>query len=348
MATGNWPTLADVTSRFTSDGHLHNIAEMLSQSIVLTQDMPVKEGSEMGGHEFAFRTSIPRGAWRQMNMGTPYAKSTTGKSRVDIAELVAYSQVDRTMARRSGDITGFRESEDVAFLEGMGQTIEETVWYGNTVADPRQFNGLSTFYNTLDPDNAANGANVLDGRGRGSSNASIWLIGWSPRTLFGLYPRGSKAGLYMEDKSDTVPAYDSLGNRFEAYTTFFQQEIGFCPEDWRYGARIANLDVTAAGLAGPNAYDIYTGIRQMMLLLPMMTKNSSGITDSDAPNDAVHGTRPVLYVNRTVRYWMDIQAMRNKGVLMQIKDYAGMPITGFNDIPIKVSDQLLVTEGTVS
>ncbi len=348
MATGRWPTIADVTSRMDAAGKQKIIAEMLSQSIELVKDLYMVEASEMGGHEFTFRTSIPAGSWRQINQGVPYSKSTTAKSRVGLGALEDYSQVDRMLAEMSGDIERFRESEDVAFLEGMGQTIEQTAWYGNTAATPAEFMGLSSFYNTITSSTAQNAANVINGGGSGSSNLSFWLLCHGARTFHGLYPRGSKAGLSMEDKGDTVPGYDSLGNRFEAYTSWFRQQIGIVPIDWRYCARIANVDVTANGLAGPNALDIFATIRQMLLLPTTLTSASSGITETDAPDEPAPGIRPVIYTNRTGRHWMDVQAMRDRNVLLRIEDYAGKPCDGINGIPIKVSDQLLTTEAAVA
>jgi hypothetical protein len=351
MATGQWPTIADVLSRTDGAHKQMYIAEMLSQSIALYEDLVLVEASEVSGHEFAFRTSIPAGYWRQANVGVPYAKSTTAKSRVGMGTLEDYSQADRLIAEESGDVEEFRKNEDVSFLEGMGQTIEQTGWYGNTTATPAEFMGLAGFYNTVNTNSATGGAqnaaNVIDAGGTGSSNASIWLLCHGVRTFYGLYPRGSKAGLTSEDKADTVPGFDSLGNRFEAYTTWFRQRIALCPQDWRQCARIANIDVTAAGLAGPNAEDLFATIRQMLLLPPSLTKQSSGITETDAPNDPAPGKRPVIYWNRTIAHWASIQAMRNRNVLMSMHDYAGIPCEGINGIPIKISDQLLTTESRV-
>lgn len=346
MATGQWPTIADLTSRTTSWGKQAYIAEMLSQSVVVAEDMPVMEASEIGGHEFVFRTSIPAGAWRQYNMGVPYSKSTTGKSRVGLGSLEDYSQVDRMLAEDSGDIDSFRENEDVAFLEGMGQTMEQTLWYGNTAATPAEFMGLSPFYNTIA--NAQNGANVINGGGAGTSNLSIWLVCWGARTIFGLYPRGSKAGLTMEDKGDTTPGFDSFGNRFEAYTSWFRHQLGLCPMDWRYAARLANVDVTAAGLAGSNALDIFATLAEVQMLPPHLSARTSTITKTDASNDPAPGIRPVFYTNRTGMHWMQVQAMRDRNVLLRINDYAGIPTDAWRGIPIKISDQLLTTESTVN
>lgn len=347
MATGSWPTLIDVASRLDPEGKIPTIAEMLSQCNDYADDMPLVEANERTGHEFVFRTSIPAGSWRSYNMGVPYSKSTTAKARVGLGMLEDYSQVDRALAEHSGDIQGFRYSEDVAFLEGMSQTIAQTFIYGNTVTNPLEFMGMAPFYNTLNTSTAQNAANVIDGGGTGSSNTSLWLIGWSPETIFGTFPRGSKAGLTMEDKGDVTPGFDSLGNRFEAYTSWFRQQLGICPKDWRYAARCANIDTTTAGLAGPNALDIFATMAQMLLLFPKLSRPTSGITKTDAPQDTAQ-PRPVWYSNRTLRHWMDVQAMRNRNVLLRIEDYAGMPVDGYRGIPVKIIDQIVDTESTIS
>lgn len=345
MATGSWPTLLDVANRSMPDGNIPLMAEMLSQCNELLEDAPYVEANEMGGHVFTYRTSIPAGTWRQYNQGVPYSKSTSAKSRVGLGMLEDYSQVDRALARHSGDVEKFRESEDVAFLEGMSQTVVQTLIYGNTKANPSQFMGFAPFYNTVSTGNADNAANVFNGGGTASNNSSLWLIGWNPETMSLLFPRGSMAGLEMEDKGDTVPAYDSFGNRFEAYTSWFHQEVGLMPKDWRYAARLANLDVTAAGLAGPNAYDIFVGMDQMLLAFPKIDATTSGITKTDAPTEA--SVRAVFYANRTIRHFMFVQSVRNRNVLLGINDYAGKPVEGYRGVPIKTVDQLLNTESQV-
>jgi hypothetical protein len=235
----------------------------------------------------------------------------------------------------------------MAFLEGMSQTVAETFMYGNSVSNPSAFMGLASFYNTINPATAKNATNVINAGGTGASNTSIWLCCWSPRTLYGVYPERSKAGLTMEDKGQTVPAYDSLGNRFEAYTVWFRQRVGLCPQDWRYTVRIAIIDTTAAGLAGPNAPDLFALMAEAVILPPALGK-LSGINRTDAPRDPGSSVRPVWYCNRTSRHWMDIQSMRNRNVLQSINDYAGNPTTGWRGVPIKIVDQILVTESALT
>jgi hypothetical protein len=347
MATGQWPSLFDLTTRLDPEGRIPIIAEMLSQDNDYAADMPWVEANEHTGHEFVFRTSIPAGVWRQYNQGVPYAKSTTGKARVGIGMLEDYSQVDRALAEHSGDREKFRESEDVAFLEGMSQTIAQTMFYGNTVNNAAEFMGLTPFYNTINSANAQNAANVINGGGTGSSNSSLWLVGWGEETVFGIYPRNSKAGLDMENKGDVVPGFDAFGNRFEAYTSWFRQQAGLCVKDWRYASRLCNLDTTSAGLAGPNAYDLFVGLDDMLLLFPKLSRSTSGIDKTDAPMES-GATRAVIYTNRTVRHWANVQAMRNRNTLLQLKDYAGVPVEGYRGIPWKTVDQLVNTESVVS
>lgn len=346
-ATGAWPTLVDLASRLDPEGNIPVIAEMLSQANEMNEDLPWIAANEKTGHEFVFRTSIPAGTWRQYNQGVPYSKSTTAKARVGLGMLDDYSQVDRRLAEHSGTPDAFRASEDAAFLEGMSQTIAQTFIYGNTTTNPAQFMGLAPFYNTINTATAQNAANVLDGGGTGSSNSSLWLVGWGPDSIFGLFPRGSQAGLSMENKGDIVPGFDSVGNRFEAYTSYFSQQAGLCPKDWRYAVRLANLDTTANGLAGPNAYDLFAGMAKMVMLFPKLSKSTSGITKTDATEDTATGVRPVFYANRTVRYWMDVQIIRDKNVLIGMTDYAGMPCESFRNIPVKIVDQLVNNEAAV-
>jgi len=339
--------MMDLARRMDPYGKIDVIAEMLSQCNEYSDDAVWKEGNQLGGHKFTFRTSIPAGAWRQYYQGTPYGKSTTAQAEVGVGDLEGYSQIDRLQAEDSGDVEAYRESEDVAFLEGMGQTLVQTQFYGNTTVTPAEFMGFSSFYNTVNTATAQNASNVIDGGGTGNSNLSFWLICHGERTIFNVYPRGGKVGLAMENKGDQVPGFDSVGNRFEAYTSWFRVQAGLCPMDWRQAVRVANVDVTSAGLAGPNALDIFSTFAEMMYLPPALGKRMSGITRTDAPSDPVPGIRPCIYTNRTGRHWMDVQMIRDRNVLLRIDDYAGMPCEAYRGVPVRIVDQLLNAEARV-
>ncbi len=78
-----------------------------------------------------------------------------------------------------------------------------------------------------------------------------------------------------------------------------------------------------------------------------MTKRVSGITETDAPDEPSPGINPAFYTNRTGREFLDIQAIRDKNVLLTPKEYAGEPVVEFRGVPIRVNDALLNTEATL-
>lgn len=346
MATGQFLNLIDLTTRLDGAGDQMVVAEMLSQSNDIWDDIPMVEANEVFSHEISLRTSLPAGYWRGLNSGVPYGKSTTNKARFGMATLEIYSQVDKLLASAAKDVNAFRATEDRAFIEGMSQTMVQGIFYGNIQVNPAQFFGLSSFYNTVNPALAANSGNVIDAKGTGTSNSSIWLIGFGEGNIYGAYPQNTKAGLMVEDKGDMRAAYDNVGNPYEALTTWFCHRMSLIVHDWRQCARIANIDVTAAGLAGPNAYDLFAGLSQAVVKIPKLGK-TSGITKTDAPHDIGGNTKSAFYVNRTIRYWLDVQGIRNRNVLLSMNDAAGKAQIAFREIPIKVVDQLLTTESQV-
>lgn len=348
MSTNIFPNLVDWARRMDPDGEVAIIAEMLSQCNEVMKDMIWQEGNLPLGHKTTVRVGLPQGVWRGANQGVPSTKSLTAQFQDSIGELVDYSIVDKSIAALNGNVARFRYSEDMAHIEGLSQQVASALFYSNEATTPNQFTGFAPRYNTVTTTNAKNAVNVIDGGGAGSSNLSIWLIGWGDNTTFGIFPKGSQAGLVYEDKGDVVPAYDSSGNRFEAWTSMFQFKLGLCVKDWRYNVRIANIDTTTAGLQGVAPPDLFVLMSRSVVKLPTMTRRSSGITESDAPGDPMPGIMPAFYVNRTGREYLDIQAIRDKNVLLSSKDYAGDPVMTFRDVPIRVVDALTNSEARLT
>ena len=349
MATGAPMTLLDLARRTDPDGDAADIAELLSQANDIYDDIVWKEGNTNTGHVFTVRTGLPAGTWRFINQGVPMSKSTTAQGRINCGQLTGLSVIDKRLLEMERDQNKYRYDEDNAFLEGMSQTIASTFIYGNNIANLAQFTGLSPFYNTVTTATAANAVNVFNGGGSGGNNASIWLIGWSPRSIYAVYPRGTAAGLKAMPLATTEVAYDSVGNLYPAALTYFSQDAGLCIEDWRWGSRLCNLDVTSAGLGGTSPFDIFAnGMSKMLLRMPKMARNVSAITETDAKSEAGLVVRPAFYTNRTVRGFMDIQIIRDKNVLIGMHDFAGMPAETYRTIPIRVMDVQTSSEVAVT
>lgn len=338
------PNLVDWANMTDPDGRIAEIAWLLAQSNEIVKDMILQEANTALKHRVTVNVGLPQGTWRNNNQGVASSKPLNAQVEFGMGELVGYSMVDKSEATLNGEINKFRWNQDQAHIEGMSQQIASALMYSNEAVNPGQFTGFSPYYNTTNTSSAQSAANVIDGGGSASANASLWLVGWGSNTTFTLFPKGSPAGLIYENKGDTTPLYDSNGNRFEGYTSYFCWKIGLAVKNWEYNVRIANLDTTTAGLAGTTPPDLYVLMSQAVTKLPTLTRRASGITENDSPSDPAPGIRPAWYCNRTVRTFLDIQAIRDKNVLLSSKDYAGDPVMEFRDIPIRIVDALTNSE----
>jgi len=325
--------LVDVASRLDPDGGIATIAEILNEKNEVLDDMIWAEGNLPTGHRYTRRMSIPAPTWRQINKGVVPSKSTTTQEDVACAMLEAYSECDKRLADLNGNTAAFRASESVAQLEGMAQEFADTLFYGNVSTAPEEFKGLANYYNAISATTSNIGYNVLSAGGNGDDNTSIWLVGWSPRTVFGVYPKASTAGLKFEDKGQ-VTLGDSTNGLYEGYRSHFAWDCGVALPDWRYAVRIANIDVSnlaTFNTAADTSADIITEMIKAYHRFPSMS-----------------GVKPVFYCNATVKQWLDIMAMQKHNVMLGINDFAGKPVTSFWGVPIKKCDAITNAEATVS
>ena len=106
--------------------------------------------------------------------------------------------------------------------------------------------------------------------------------------------------------------------------------------------------MTTAGLAGTTPPDLFAIMSKAVVRLPTAGRRISGITKVDAPNQPSPAMRPAWYVNRTARQYMDIQAIRDKNVLLTPREYDGQPIMDFRGVPIRICDVITNSESTLS
>lgn len=335
MATindGN-PTLLDIAKRTDPDGKIGVVAELLSQTNEILTDATFVQGNLPTGHRVVVRTGLPTVYWRALNAGVPTSKSRTAQIDESCGMLEARSHVDVKLAKLHDDINGFRMSEDRAFIEAMNQTQAETIFYGDTASDPKSFTGLATRYS----DSAAgNGQNIIKAGGAGSDNTSIWLVVWSPETVFCTFPKNSTAGLQHRDLGEET-VLDGSSNPFQALRTLYQWDNGLVVKDWRYAVRICNIDVSVL-VADSSAADLVKLMIRAMARIPSMGMG-----------------RPVFYMNRTVREFLEIQAVGKSASSTVVNNVQftesgnfGKVITTFRGVPIRTCDQLLDTEATVA
>ena len=170
---------------------------MLTQTNEALDDIVFVEGNLPTGHRSTIRTGLPGVTWRKLYGGVQPTKSTTAQVTDSCGMLEAYAEIDKALADLNGNTAAFRMTEDRAFLEAMNQQMATTLIYGNEGTQPEAFTGLAPRFNAKS--GAVNGENVIFGDGAGTDNTSIWLVCWGPNTVHGIYPKGSKAGFFMED-----------------------------------------------------------------------------------------------------------------------------------------------------
>ena len=321
-------TLVDWAKRVNADDKIAQIVEVLNKSNEIIGDMAWVEGNLPTGHKTTVRSGIPSATWRLMNYGVQPSKSTTVQVTDACGMLETYSQVDAALVNLAGDKAEFRASEDRAFLEGMNQTFATALMKGNSSVNPEKIMGFMPRFS--DATNAENKGNILKGGGTGSDNTSIWLVVWSDQTVHGIFPKGSKAGLSVEDLGQqTIILSD--GSMYEGYRTHFKWDCGLCVRDWRYVVRIANISNAALTKTGSTGADLVDLITQAIELVPNINMG-----------------RPALYCNRTIKSFLRRQVVNKTNVHLTLDQVAGNHVLSFDGIPVRRVDAIGIDETTVS
>lgn len=324
------PTLLDITKRLDPEGKVDTIAEILNQTNEVLDDMVWIEGNLPTGHRTTVRSGLPTPTWRKLYGGVQPTKSRTVQVTDSVGMLEAYAEVDKALADLNGNSAAFRLSEDRAHIEGMNQEFASTLFYGAEANEPEAFTGFGARFN----DQAAeNGGNIITDAATpdSSDNTSIYLVVWGPNTVHGIYPKGSVAGLNMEDKGQvTIENIDGNGGRMEAYRTHYRWDCGLTVRDWRYVVRI-NIDqenLVKNAASGPDLIDLMT---QAVELVPSLSMG-----------------RPAFYANRTVRSFLRRQiANKVAASTLTIEQVAGKHVTMFDGIPLRRCDAITNTEAGI-
>lgn len=325
-----WPTLLDFASREDPDGKIAQLAELLHEKNEILDDIPFVEGNLPTGHKSTIRAGLPTPTWRKLNYGVQPTKGQSVQVVDTCGMLADLGEVDKKMADLNGNSAAWRLSEDAGHIEGIAQALAATLIYGDTDVYPERFMGIGPRYDDLSADN---GEQIIDADagGSGSDCTSIWLVGWGMNTVHGIFPKGSQAGLTMEDKGE-VMLVDENGGKFPGYQTYYAQDVGLCVRDWRFIVRIANIDTGELTIdKSSNSAD----------LEDLMVQASEQIW-------SLSGCRPIFYCNRGIRTWFRRQMLKDSNRNLSIMEYGGKKVMAFDEIPIRRVDQILNTEARIT
>ncbi len=322
-------TLADWAKRQDPGGGVADVIELIAETNPILQDAHILEGNLPTGHRSTQRTTQPSGTWRMLNQGVAETKSTTTQIDDGVGMLEAYSAVDVALANLNANAAAFRASEDNAFFLGLSEDATDAIIYGNSGVNPEQPHGFAPRYNLT---TGTTGGQIITSGGSGSDNTSMWLVTWGPKTTTLIFPKGSMAGLKMQDLGER-PWDDSSSNPYQAFVTHFVWNIGLSVPDYRYNVRICNIDVSELTTDGATGADLMKNMVTAFYTRPTVAIGSMA--------------RTFWYCNKKVAEYLHHQASNKANVNLTIDNPAGMPIVSFLGAPVHVVDAITSAEATI-
>ena len=330
------PSFLDWANRLDPDGKVAKIMEILNMFNGIIEDFVATEGNLPTGHRTTVRTGLPLPTWRRLYAGVSPSKSTVAQVTDSCGMLEAYSEIDKALGDLNSNLDEFLLSESMPFLEAMAQEVARAFFFGDETVLPGAFTGLGPRYSTLLTANAQSAFNVINflaqsgGAGTANQYVSAWLVSWGQQTISGIFPKGSKAGLQSDFKGQvTVENADmtTMGSgRMEAYRTHFRWDVGLSVRDWRYAARVANIDVTNAA-GGLLTTAGQTGLVKSMIMAAERIPN-------------LQRGNMVWYVPRQVRESLRLGILNQIAYQLTWETVAGERVMMFDGIPVKRVDVL--------
>ena len=334
-----FPTLLDFAKSIDPDGKPAKVAAILNQYNEILDDMVWQEGNLPTGHQVTVQKSIGVAGWRLLNQGVVPRKVTNGQITETCGIMEDRSEIDVDLAKLNGNSDAWRMQQQRGIIQGMNQTMAKTLIYGDTSIDPEQFIGFAPRYSSLTVGTSA--PNVISAGGSGNVNSSIYFVGWSPDTVHGTFPKGSEAGLVVQDLGEQTifDAQTPIAGRLQAYVTRYQWKAGLVVADWRYVVRIANIDMTNLATAG----DATDNSARLMKFMSLAIDGLYSLND----------VKPVFYANKEVRKYLRVILANKSNTWVTLENWQGgsgftRPTLMFQGYPVRRLDQILNTEATVS
>lgn len=311
------------------------IIEVLNQLTPFYKDANVITANKGASHMSSMRTGLPTLTWGALYQGIPQSKSGYTSVEDTTGFLEGLDAIDTRLIDLDPENTAkLRTMESLGFMESFAQTISSALWYSNVATSPKQFHGFFARYNTL-----AN-PNVVDAGGRGSDNASIAFVTHGDAQTSLIVPKNIAAGMNTEDMG-RQRVLDNLNNPYYVLERVYRQHLGMTVKDWRYNARIANIDVS----------ELMAGNVSLIKFMRQAYYRMHGrrAYNMEKPGEASPG-RTVIYMNKTLMEAMDAETTSptlNPALRITQREINGEEVNMWRGMAIREDDSLLNTETAV-
>jgi len=324
-------TMADHAQRTDPTGVIPAIVELLEQKNPAIKHAIFQEGNLTTGHRFIQRVAEPTVGLRELNQGTVPSKSRTEPVTEDCSIIEAWSEVDEEVAKLNGQIQRTRWSEDISFISAMNKKFFNLLFYGDPASNALEYRGLANRYNSLSGDNSDN--IVVQASASGTDCMSAFFCVWGDQTMYGIFPKGQKAGLDVEDLGLETKENATTGALMRVYRTHFMWKVGLALKDWRYVSR-AQLDKSVMDASADG----------MKAAVTTLIKAYHRVNDWQSGVGAI-------YVGRTCYEYLHLAVIEKvaSSTLKIVEDLErGRPIMTFLGVPIYMCEGLLATETAIS
>lgn len=329
-------TLADVAK--SKNKQIGKVAEVLVQENAMLNDIPYMEMNEGTSHKEEIRSALPSVYYRKANQAIPASKTTTEERTFSAAHFESKSQIDAAVASRGGmdRIAYNRWNQAQGHIQAHAIEHANLMIYGSPLSSNLKTAGFMDVYSTVSATEETS-KQIIDAGGTGADNCSILKVHWGERSVFGIYPKGTMAGLKRTDRSAgnkeiQIAALDTTGaaGSFWGFEEQFEIDHGLVVKDYRQAGRIANIDVSdLKALSGADLIDLMISLHYKI----------------HTPSNGVG----VWYVNRTIEAFLHKQSLTKvgAGAGLTYDNYQGQKVLMFLGCPIRRSDALLNTEAQV-
>ena len=314
----------------TNNGQVLTISEVLSRVDEILMDIPYVPCNQVSAYVHPRRLSLPAGSWRKIGTGASTESSHVRQIVESVGTLEAWAEVDElTILKMLGDKQAFLNTEFIAFVEGLAQTITTALIASDTQTDPEKFDGLQIRLNAL-------GTYVKGCGGSGSDTTSIYGVQWGPQQVHGIYEPGiampgvnSPVGVDYKGKQTVEDGSSTSPTRRDVYQAKFQASLGLCNWDDRNLFRLTNIedDPSGANIVEPD-------------LLVQLMRQGKKMAGPGFP-------QWMLYAHSITLTQLDILAMDKSNVLYTVGELWGEPVTMFRRAPLRQLDTIGVTETVV-
>lgn len=330
-------TLADVAK--SKDKQIGKVAEVLVQHNSMLNDIPYQEMNEGTIHKEDIRSALPEVYYRKANQPIPASKSTIEERTFTATHFESKSQIDKAVAQRGGmDRVAYnRWNQAQGHLQAHAIELANLMLYGSPSNSNRKTAGFFDVFSTLSATEETS-KQIIDAGGSGSDNTSILKVHWGERSIFGVYPSGTKSGITRTDYSAggklvKIPGIDENGNvgDFWGYEEEFCTDHGLVVKDYKQAARICNIDVS----------NLVSGVGAADLIDLMISANYK--------IDSEENGQGVWYVNRTLEAHLHKQALTKvgAGAGLTFGNYQGQKVLMFLGCPVRRMDAILNSEARV-